>query len=471
MGNSPSTSKPTTPSSSTHDSPKLPKREPRSIITPGQQRVAIPPEQSMAHATGSNISNPQSRSVPTFPTAGGGGSSGSGGSGGPSGTNTAHTDSLTRTNSGSSASRPEPSKPVAVPIAHTEPSSLRSHHSDHVGGSHHVGEMGSGMAGEPGIPNTESVQDMSYLTRPPRLPLPIEEEIHTPGSPIIAPVGTGEPLEGLDNLDGAGSASDPELARNTSVLSQSTQEDDDEEELRVERHRPTVPTRIEWARGGDRVYVTGTIFNWNRKTRLHPVDGKPGVFSAIISILPGTHHLRFLVDNVMTTSPDLPTTVDFGNNLVNYIEVSPDDISNVAAAEATSAITARREGEEPKPGQEEAALRRKRQAPPIEAYTKEISQFLLDYDQTEENQDYIDGCAAVEKLPGPPSLPGFLGKPILNSQSLVKDDNSVLTMPNHTVLNHLATSSIKHNILAVSATTRYRNKYVTTIVYKPAQET
>ena len=67
----------------------------------------------------------------------------------------------------------------------------------------------------------------------------------------------------------------------------------------------------------------------------------------------------------------------------------------------------------------------------------------------------------------------------------MKDDNSVLTMPNHTVLNHLATSSIKNNVLAVSATTRYKRKvsldlfytlnitninfqYVTTIMYKPS---
>ena len=35
--------------------------------------------------------------------------------------------------------------------------------------------------------------------------------------------------------------------------------------------------------------------------------------------------MRFLVDGIMQTSPDLPTTVDFGNNLVNYIEVSPED--------------------------------------------------------------------------------------------------------------------------------------------------
>ena len=146
----------------------------------------------------------------------------------------------------------------------------------------------------------------------------------------------------------------------------------------------------------------------------------------------------------MTISPDLPTTVDFGNNLVNYIEVSSDDVH----AEDSAA----------KGKLDEGRTKRKRQAPPVEAYCSEISQYLLDYDQMEENQDYIDGVTAVQKLPTPPSLPGFLTKPILNRQSHVKDDNSVLTMPNHTVLNHLATSSIKHNILALSATTRYRNK-------------
>jgi len=47
----------------------------------------------------------------------------------------------------------------------------------------------------------------------------------------------------------------------------------------------------------------------------------------------------------------------------------------------------------------------------------------------------------------------------MNSGTLpVKDDSSVLVIPNHTVLNHLATSSIKNNVLATSATTRYDQK-------------
>ena len=104
-------------------------------------------------------------------------------------------------------------------------------------------------------------QDL-YTSRPPRLPLPIEEEVHTPGSPIINPTDISEPLEEID-LEGEG------LGRRS--LTSSTVDDDDAEELRVDKSRPTVPTRLEWLRGGDKVYVTGTIFHWNRKTRLIPV--------------------------------------------------------------------------------------------------------------------------------------------------------------------------------------------------------
>lgn len=142
---------------------------------------------------------------------------------------------------------PAPSKPVAVPI---EPASARSHHS----------------AEPPSLLSQNSVTDMSYLTRPPRLPLPIEEELHTPGSPIIAPTDAGE-LADVEALDS-------DMTRKSSALSGGTSADDDEEDdgegLVVDRTRPTVPTTLRWLRGGEKVYVTGTIFQWNRKHRLQP---------------------------------------------------------------------------------------------------------------------------------------------------------------------------------------------------------
>jgi hypothetical protein len=199
----------------------------------------------------------------------------------------------------------------------------------------------------------------------------------------------------------------------------------------------------------------------------------------------------------MQCSPDLPTTVDFGNNLVNYIEVSPDDLPREVPTAAEAGTTVG--GNESKSVSESASTESKSaddkakavKAPkmkpvlPLNRYTSHIPQYLVDLDKPEESPEYQYAAAAIEKLPTPPSLPGFLGKPILNAATPMKDDNSVLTMPNHTVLNHLATSSIKNNVLAVSATTRYKRKvsfdlfytpnitnynlqYVTTIMYKPS---
>ena len=173
----------------------------------------------------------------------------------------------------------------------------------------------------------------------------------------------------------------------------------------------------------------------------------------------------------MTISPDLPTTVDFGNNLVNYIEVSPDDvpseIPSAADAMGTPVLGEERKLErkttqaESKTAEEETPIAPPPKAKPVlptTYYTSNIPQYLLDLDKPEDTIAYQQAAAAIEKLPQQPSLPGFLGKPILNAATPMKDDNSVLNMPNHTVLNHLATSSIKNNILAVSATTRYKRK-------------
>lgn len=67
----------------------------------------------------------------------------------------------------------------------------------------------------------------------------------------------------------------------------------------------------------------------------------------------------------------------------------------------------------------------------------------------------------------PPHLPPHLDTVILNTNSNEKDDSSVLPAPNHVVLNHLATSSIKHNVLAVASVNRYGKKFVTQILHAP----
>jgi hypothetical protein len=195
------------------------------------------------------------------------------------------------------------------------------------------------------------------------------------------------------------------------------------------------------------------------------------MFKATIAVRPGTHHVRFIVDGNMTISPGLPTTVDFGNNLVNYIEVSADDVPQEGTLSLEPGFGTpvpeekQLESQPPQATSKDKEDERPAAPPPkvkpvlpAKHYTSKIPQYLLDLDKPEDTNAYQQAAAAIEKLPQQPSLPGFLGKPILNAATPMKDDNSVLNMPNHTVLNHLATSSIKNNILAVSATTRYKRK-------------
>lgn len=239
------TASPTTPGHHHHDSPARPHRkEPRNIIPAHTtHRSAAPPEASLAQAQGSTVVS-WPKSLP--------GTAVSSLSGSP------HSSLSTPAKPARDESaRPVdvPTKPVDVP---TESSSLRSHH-------HHGSHPYSREAppSESQLVSNNSVTDM-YLRGPPRLPLPIEEEVHTPGSPILAPD------EAFGHVELGGESSDA-LTRKGSALSANTVDDEESEELRVDKTRPVVPTRLEWKRGGDKIYVTGTIFQWNRKQRLHPV--------------------------------------------------------------------------------------------------------------------------------------------------------------------------------------------------------
>ncbi|KAH8908800.1 AMPKBI-domain-containing protein [Coniochaeta sp. PMI_546] len=440
------------------------KREVKHPIPVSHQRTAAPPEPSLAQAQGTTANNsantnnhnynsrPKSLQPRPLNNSSSAQPSPAGSLPSPA---TKPIDTKPRLDTRTGKNEHEPAKPVAVPSSHNSPpSDLRSPYSD----------TGIESATMP----QSSVQDMSYLTRPPRLPLPIDQEIHTPGSPIIAPADLGEPVDPVDDL-GDLDADGQSLPRRSSGLSSASDidKDDDIEELRVHRNRPTVPLTLEWRQGGNKVYVTGTIFQWNRKTKMMPIEGQPGCFTVTCKVLPGTHHIRFLVDGQMLTSPDLPTTVDYGNNLVNYIEISIDDSKETGGKDGQQATSAK-----PSPlieGQEKP--HRERQVASLDQFSSEIPKYLKDFDEAEDTPLYNNALAAIQKLPSPPSLPGFLGKPILNAATLIKDDSSVLVNPNHTVLNHLATSSIKDNVLAVSATTRYKDKYVTTIIYKPTDAT
>ena len=169
-------------------------------------------------------------------------------------------------------------------------------------------------------------------------------------------------------------------------------------------------------------------------------------------------------------NPDIPTTVDINNVLVNYIEVIPEDVARgrresshrppkpagtvtpqmeETEAEASGAVTPDEALEPEEPWEEELPQGDFRQITP---------QSLLDIDHGEDDPRYHQALQVIQETAAPPLLPMFLAKSILNGTMPMKDDASVLGMPNHTVLNHLATSAVRSGVLATSVTSRYKKK-------------
>lgn len=79
-----------------------------------------------------------------------------------------------------------------------------------------------------------------------------------------------------------------------------------------------VPLYVTWSGGGRAVYITGSFNNWKEKVKLNKSLSD---FSALIHVSPGTHELKFIVDNEWKCSEDLPISTDADGNLVNWLEI------------------------------------------------------------------------------------------------------------------------------------------------------
>ena len=127
------------------------------------------------------------------------------------------------------------------------------------------------------IAHSQPHEDRRYAPtaqlRPPRLPLPIAD-VPVPESPTLMPVDKGNADVPIFETDDPLTVVEPQIRRRSSMLSTNTQSEDEVgEELQPYAVHPstqTVPTVIEWNRGGHKVYVTGTFANWEKKYRLHP---------------------------------------------------------------------------------------------------------------------------------------------------------------------------------------------------------
>ncbi|KAJ6121937.1 hypothetical protein N7512_004402 [Penicillium capsulatum] len=318
----------------------------------------------------------------------------------------------------------------------------------------------------PSAPPLNSYYNAStHLQRPPRMPLPIGDATTTPGSPISGPEDSHIQSMPADRL------LDEQMNLEASNLNNNTLDGDgivDQlEPYTTSGVGKAVPTNIEWTAAAQKVYVTGTFVNWEKKFRLHKSEND-GRMLTTLNLRPGTHHLKFIVDGEMRASDTLPTAVDFTNHLVNYVEISADDArqdvekdkSHVPSGDRTPQAVpdSSKEGQSDDAADDPPKKEESEEEIPPGEFGSAIPQFLADLDKEEDSPAYLQAANVIGDTPTPPSLPLFLGKSILNSTTPTKDDSSVLNYPNHTVLNHLATSSIKNGVLATSVTTRYKRK-------------
>ncbi|KAK0079512.1 hypothetical protein PV325_001165 [Microctonus aethiopoides] len=186
-----------------------------------------------------------------------------------------------------------------------------------------------------------------------------------------------------------------------------------------------LPTVFKWEGGGKHVFISGTFSEW----KTLPMVKSHGDFVTIIDLPEGEHQYKFCVDGEWRHDPGL-RIVDNGSGAKNnLVSVNKSDFEVFQALDKDS------EG-------------------------------IISSAQTEYNQD-LPIPRPWDKIAGPPILPPHLLQVILNKDTPLSCEPTLLPEPNHVMLNHLYALSIKDSVMVLSATHRYRKKYVTTLLYKP----
>lgn len=189
-----------------------------------------------------------------------------------------------------------------------------------------------------------------------------------------------------------------------------------------------IPMVFRWEGGGHDVYITGTFNKWKEKILMHRSGND---FTYVHGLAKGKHAYKFIVDDEWRFAPDQPTIADTHGNINNYIDLTK--FENVFKVPREH---------------ENIATRTKVDVTRDDIFGREIPS-LDDYSKE------------------PPPLPPHLRHILLNSNSDNGGNAPTLPSPQHVTINHLYCSAIKDNLMVLGATSRYREKFVTTVHYSP----
>jgi len=212
-----------------------------------------------------------------------------------------------------------------------------------------------------------------------------------------------------------------------------------------------LPVVIKWhGAQAKRVTIAGSWDGWKKSI---PLVKSNEDFSTIIDLPEGRHELKFKVDDSWVCDETLSKTDNDRGTQNNVIIVDKADFHvfdaldrDAQSAEATEALKAKEKPRDRHTSDTESATKNPRDIP----FTQDVP-----------------ARADFERAHNPPVLPPHLLQVILNKDTPVQCDPNVLPEPNHVMLNHLYALSIKDGVMVLSATHRYKKKYVTTLLYKP----
>ncbi|KAL3872836.1 hypothetical protein ACJMK2_036028 [Sinanodonta woodiana] len=195
-----------------------------------------------------------------------------------------------------------------------------------------------------------------------------------------------------------------------------------------------LPTVFKWEGGGKEVFLTGSFNNW--KTKI-PLVKSHGDFYTIVDLPEGDHQYKFYVDGQWVHDSSEPAKPNSLGTLNNVMRVKQSDFEVFEALDLDSLNSSHMKSGD-----------------------------VCSSPSDEYGQD-IPVRRAGEKLSGPPILPPHLLQVLLNKDTPAHCEPTLLPEPNHVMLNHLYALSIKDGVMVLSATHRFRKKYVTTLLYKP----
>uniref|UniRef100_A0A8D1BGG1 5'-AMP-activated protein kinase subunit beta-1 n=1 Tax=Sus scrofa TaxID=9823 RepID=A0A8D1BGG1_PIG len=169
------------------------------------------------------------------------------------------------------------------------------------------------------------------------------------------------------------------------------------------------PTVFRWTGGGKEVYLSGSFNNWSKL----PLTRSHNNFVAILDLPEGEHQYKFLVDGQWTHDPSEPVVTSQLGTVNNIIQVKKTDFEVFDAlmvdSQKCSDVSAELSSSPPGPYHQEP---------------------------------YV--WKPEERFKAPPILPPHLLQVILNKDTGISD-----------------------GVMVLSATHRYKKKYVTTLLYKP----